>query len=79
MLDILIEGLKVAGALSVLLVAAGVVWALTLGLWRAVTGEARRQRDAVDAAWIEGWNAAQRGAIDDADEWVRRMSEGLDK
>ena len=79
MSDILFEGLKVAGLLALLLLAAGVVWALVLGLWRAVTGEAKRQSDRVAKAWIDGWNAAMRGDTADADEWARRMERELDR
>lgn len=77
MSDILLEGVKVAGLLSVLLLAAGFVWAVLLGLWRAVTGQARREQAAVSRAWVDGWNAAMRGEQADTDEWVRRLDEEL--
>lgn len=71
------EGLKVVGLATVLLLAVTVLWAFVVGGWRAVTGQARRQQDAVSRAWIEGWNAAMRGHDVDQQEWVRRMDEEL--
>jgi hypothetical protein len=77
MSDLLLEGLRVAGLLAVLLLAVTVLWALVLGLWRAVTGETRRQQEALSREWVEGWNAAMRGSEADRAEWVRRMDEEL--
>ena len=79
MSDILFEGLKVAGLLALLLLTAGILWALVLGLWRSVTGEANRQSDRVAKAWVDGWNAAMRGDTADADEWARRMEREFDR
>jgi hypothetical protein len=75
--DLLMEGLKVVGLVCALMLAFGVLYALMLGLWQSITGHARRQEQKVARAWIEGWNAAMRGAEADQAEWVRRMDEEL--
>lgn len=79
MTDLLIEGLKVAGLFLAGLLAFGLVWATVLGLWQAITGESKRRENALSKAWIDGWNAAQRGAAEDAAEWSRRMDRELDR
>lgn len=79
MTDMLIEGVKVAALLGVLIVAATLLWAMVVGAWRAVTGEHKRHQDREAKAWIAGWNAAHRGSLEDADEWARRMDTELDR
>ena len=79
MTELLIEGAKLFGAAILLLLAAGLLWAVVVGLFRSVTGQAKAQSDRESRAWIAGWNAAQRGAAADADEWARRMGEELDR
>ena len=79
MADLMFEALKVSGLALGLLLAAGVAWAMLVGLYRAVTGQHRRQHEAISRAWIEGWNAAMRGETSDADEWARRMGDELDR
>jgi len=79
MADLMFEALKVSGLALALLLTAGIAWAMLLGLWRAVTGQHRRQHEAISQAWIEGWNAAMRGKEGDIDEWARRMGDELDR
>ena len=77
MSEILMEGLKVVGLVCALLLAFGLLYALAAGLWQAITGQGRRQQEAVSKAWMDGWNAAMRGADIDQAEWVRRMDDEL--
>lgn len=79
MTDLLMEVLKVFGLTALALLAGGFLWAIVLGLWRSVTGQADRQSDAVAKAWVDGWNAAMRGDTADTDEWARRMERELDR
>ena len=79
MVDVLIEGLKVAGLLIVLLLSSALVYAVGLGVFQAVSGHARRQREAVSRSWLEGWNAAMRGAEIDQAEWIRRLDEEIER
>lgn len=72
MTDMLMEAVRMVGAGVLLLMLGMVAYAVLLGTWRAVSGSAKRQAEAVSTAWIAGWNAAMRGQDADQDEWVKR-------